>query len=145
MGKKIAIDLIQEKIPHNHAILLALTGELGSGKTTFVQGIAEGLGIRKRVISPTFIILRKYQAQSFDFFHIDLYRLDENIDKELANIGFYEIIENPRNFIVVEWAEKAKEVIPDFAQWINFFHKSQNERSIGFNSKIFDFLGIDNK
>src|SRR3989338_10797954 len=86
LGKKIATDLIR-----NHANVLALTGDLGSGKTTFVQGLAEGLGIKQRIISPTFIIIRNYriknyesplrqgfegQARIMDFYHVDLYRIE---------------------------------------------------------------------
>ena len=64
LGQKVGIDLIEGKIkPH----ILTLYGELGSGKTTFVQGMAKSLGIQKRILSPTFILSRRYKIQSSRF------------------------------------------------------------------------------
>ena len=132
MGKKIATDLIR-----NHANVLALTGELGSGKTTFVQGLAEGLGIKQRIISPTFILVRKYeipisniQYQISNFYHIDLYRLEENVETEVRNLGLEEIWQNPENIVVIEWAEKIKSMIPKKARWIEFKNNGGNNRQI---------------
>ena len=132
MGKKIATDLIR-----NHANVLALTGELGSGKTTFVQGLAEGLGIKQRIISPTFILVRKYeipisniQYQISNFYHIDLYRLEENVETEVRNLGLEEIWQNPENIVVIEWAEKIKSMIPKKAKWIKFENLGEDERRI---------------
>ncbi len=78
---------------------MALTGDLGSGKTTFVQGLAEGLAIDVRVISPTFIIIRKYKiplAMKLKgikyFYHIDLYRLEGAVESELVNLGVRDIL-----------------------------------------------------
>ncbi|RLC30881.1 tRNA (adenosine(37)-N6)-threonylcarbamoyltransferase complex ATPase subunit type 1 TsaE, partial [Candidatus Woesebacteria bacterium] len=80
MGKKIAADL-------KGGETLALTGELGSGKTTFIQGLAEGLGVKGRIISPTFILMRKYEASKSDFYHIDFYRLEDDLENEIKNLG----------------------------------------------------------
>ena len=117
--------------------MLALTGELGSGKTTFVQGLAEGLGIKQRIISPTFILVRKYeipisniQYQISNFYHIDLYRLEENVEAEVRNLGLEEIWQNPENIVVIEWAEKIKSMIPKKAIWIRFENLGVDERKI---------------
>ena len=68
--------------------VLALRGDLGAGKTTFIQGLAKGLGIRKTIVSPTFIIVRRYPvSDGRQFYHVDLYRLEEGIGKELENLG----------------------------------------------------------
>jgi len=118
--------------------VLALSGELGSGKTTFIQGLAEGLGIKQRIISPTFILVRKYHLKGisekkdeFDsFYHVDLYRLEGNIEKELKNLGVEEILTNPKNIIAIEWGEKAKNVIPKNATWVKFQSIGEETRKI---------------
>ena len=110
---------------------------MGSGKTTFVQGLAEGLGIKQRIISPTFILVRKYalelKAKSSKlkaFYHIDLYRLEENIEAEVRNLGLEEIWQNPENIVVIEWAEKIKSMIPKKAKWIKFENLGVDKRKI---------------
>ncbi len=85
--------------------ILALSGDLGAGKTTFAQGFARGLGIEDRIISPTFLIIRQYPIpnQKNFFYHIDLYRI-ENID--FKSSGLEEILSEPTNVVLIEWAEK---------------------------------------
>lgn len=109
------------------AKVLALTGDLGSGKTTFVQGFAEGLGIKHGIISPTFILLRKYEN---NFYHLDLYRLETNVEQEVKNLGVEEIWKDPENIVVIEWAEKIKDTIPSDAKWIKFENMGDNKRKV---------------
>lgn len=113
--------------------VLALTGGLGSGKTTFVQGLAEGLGIEGRIISPTFILLKKYKAGEKNLYHIDLYRLDENLESEVRNLGAYDIFGKKENILVIEWAEKIKNFIPSNATWISFENLGEDQRKITLN------------
>lgn len=91
--------------------VIALSGELGSGKTTFAQGFAEGLGIKDKVISPTFLIIRQYKipSQKNFFYHIDLYRL-ENVN--LRHSGLEEILSEPNNVVLIEWADKIAKDLP---------------------------------
>lgn len=86
--------------------VIALSGELGAGKTTFVQGFAKGLGIKEKIISPTFVLIRQHQIPKTNkiLYHIDLYRLEENQD--FKKLGLEEIINNPNNLVLIEWAEK---------------------------------------
>lgn len=93
--------------------ILSLIGDLGGGKTTFTQGVARGLGIKDRVISPTFIIFKKFALKSKKhkwLYHFDLYRLSDL--QELVDLDFEDIISSPENITVLEWAQKAKEIIP---------------------------------
>lgn len=117
--------------------VLALVGELGSGKTTFVQGLAKGLGIKKRVISPTFIIMRRYSIPRgaryllpANFYHVDLYRLEKNIEHEIKGLGLNEIWGRPENIIAIEWAEKIKDFLPKSTIWITFEQFDENSRRI---------------
>lgn len=112
--------------------VLALSGDLGAGKTTFVQGLAEGLGITDRVMSPTFLLMREHSLPKFGgkLYHIDLYRLENNVDQEIENLGIIDYWEKPENIVVIEWAEKAKSVLPPSTTWITFENISDNERII---------------
>lgn len=119
LGRKLATKLKKGSI-------LALTGNLGSGKTTFVQGLAEGLGFTGRIISPTFILMRKYPS----FYHVDLYRFENNIAQEVENIGLTDIWGKDNNIVVIEWAEKIKDLMPPGTRWVRFKDLGKDKRSI---------------
>lgn len=92
--------------------VVALIGELGAGKTTFTQGFAKSLGITDKVISPTFVLMRIHPLNNKQkLFHLDLYRLEGKID--LKEIGLEEIISNPENIVLIEWAEKIIDQLPE--------------------------------
>ena len=97
--------------------VIALTGDLGSGKTTFVQGFAQGLGIKEKIISPTFILIRQHKIPNSKkiLFHIDLYRLED-----FTQLGLEEIINDPNNIVLIEWAEKIKKLLPKKTTYIKF-------------------------
>jgi tRNA threonylcarbamoyladenosine biosynthesis protein TsaE len=103
---------LKEKGIGSAATVVCLYGDLGSGKTTFAQGFARGLGIGHRLLSPTFIIVRRYQipATGSLLYHVDLYRTKTSYDIE--NLGFLEILENPRSYVLIEWAEKLESLAP---------------------------------
>lgn len=107
-GQKLATHLKRGEC----ARIICLYGELGSGKTTFVQGLAQGLGITNRLLSPTFIIVRRYQLQDQGkfFYHLDLYRLSQI--KELEGLGLTEIFSDKNSYVVIEWAERLGELLP---------------------------------
>lgn len=115
--------------------LVALYGDLGSGKTTFVQGLAKGLGIKRRIISPTFIVLRtykissKYQVSSIkQFCHIDLYRIEN--EKDIEGLGIQEILGDPQNIVAIEWAEKMGGLLPKKRIDVGFEYVDENKRRI---------------
>jgi len=92
--------------------ITCLWGALGSGKTTYTQGVAKGLGITTRLLSPTYIIVRRYDVPktSFMFFHIDLYRMENHED--IKSLGFLEICNNPNALVFVEWPERLGSFLP---------------------------------
>lgn len=87
---------------------LLLIGELGVGKTTFVQGLAQGLGIRETVRSPTFILMREYKGR-LPLYHFDAYRI-KNLD-ELREIGFEDTVRS-QGITAIEWGEKTEGLLP---------------------------------
>lgn len=114
-------------------VSIALKGDLGAGKTTFVQGLAKGLGISENyyVTSPTFTIINEYPVKSLTLCHLDLYRLG-SVD-ELEHIGFDDLIEK-NHVIVVEWPELLDEISFKFDIEINFEFDTQYNRIISVSS-----------
>ncbi len=116
----------------NVATVIALSGELGAGKTTLTQQIARQLGIKENVNSPTYVIMKKYKmplsTSGFRFLiHIDAYRLES--EQELEKLGWQEIIADPENLILIEWPERVKKLIPKDAIKILLEHTGK-KRSI---------------
>lgn len=104
--------------------VICLYGDLGAGKTTLVQGIARGLGIKQKVVSPTFIIVRKYGQ----LWHVDLYRLRNLL--EIKDLGLEELWQDKRNIVVVEWPERAVGLWPKNAIKITLETVGESERKI---------------
>ena len=113
--------------------VIALTGDLGAGKTTFMQGLGIALGIRRPVTSPTFTLSVEYPTPRFKLVHMDLYRLSGPDD--LLAIGFAEHIESGA-VVAVEWPERAAALIPQDAIHISFtLTDAEDERMIEISSK----------
>jgi tRNA threonylcarbamoyladenosine biosynthesis protein TsaE len=110
------------------ATVVALSGELGAGKTTFVQEVARYFGVEESVTSPTFVIQKNYQLPTTNvqrptanfqhLVHIDAYRLKSS--HELEVLGWKELIADPGNLILIEWPERVEGAIPDDAVRIRF-------------------------
>lgn len=110
--------------------IVALSGELGAGKTTFVQGFAKGLGIKEKIISPTFVLIRQHQIPNTNktLYHIDLYRLENK--KDFKQLGLKDLLNNLNHLVVIEWAEKVKGFLPKTTRWIYLKIKDRNQREI---------------
>jgi len=134
LGKKLAQSILKFPLKKK-AIVVALKGELGSGKTTFLQGFAKGLGIKDKILSPTFVILKNFQLPTSKFqyfYHIDCYRIKK--PEEILTLGFKEIVSNPKNIIVIEWAEKMNKILPKESIILDFKFKREREREIAVKS-----------
>jgi len=137
--QKLAQDLIKKilKQKKRQAIVIGLIGDLGSGKTTFCQGLAKGLGIKEKILSPTFVIFRKFKIQNSKFkilYHFDCYRIEK--PKEILKIGFKKIIAQPENIVVIEWAERIKKVLPRQTIILYFALLAKNLRKITLKTKF---------
>jgi tRNA threonylcarbamoyladenosine biosynthesis protein TsaE len=107
--------------------LFCLEGDLGSGKTCFVQGLGRGLGVPTSIHSPTFILANEHRGGRLPLFHLDVYRM-RGAD-EAIGIGLDDYLAGD-GVCVIEWAEKIRAALPDEHVWITFHHLSENQRGL---------------
>lgn len=137
MGK-FAETFVKDILPRikkeKSATVVALRGDLGSGKTTFTKYAARALGVEGTVASPTFIIEKIYKLDGKYGFshliHIDAYRLEGG--GELAALGFEEALVSPRNLIFIEWPERVEDVLPHDVQTLRFSFIDENTREVEY-------------
>ncbi|MBD3156134.1 MAG: threonylcarbamoyl-AMP synthase [Candidatus Aenigmarchaeota archaeon] len=140
--KNLARELIRKMKVGKKPILFALQGELGTGKTRFVKGLAKELEVEETILSPTFVLVREYNLKPpFNkLFHIDTYRMFK-VDEEFEGIDFEEMINGP-NIITIEWAEKVSNLLRKYKEslnlvWIKFqYLDDENERKIQYSKDI---------
>ena len=111
------------------ARVVGLYGDLGAGKTAFTQALAKHLGVKNKVVSPTFVIMKSYQLSGFRFqklIHIDAYRLEKG--EELVKLGWAEIISDPENLVLIEWPEIVSDVMPKNHDKIKIKHIDETSR-----------------
>lgn len=132
-----AADFVQTLSPReDSATLITISGELGAGKTSFVQGAARALGISEPVTSPTFVLEKVYElpekrGQHFTrLVHIDAYRLEGS--GALAPLGFADLMREPKNLVMLEWPERVSDALPVSACAIAFVVESDGTRSISY-------------
>jgi tRNA threonylcarbamoyladenosine biosynthesis protein TsaE len=131
---KIAKELA-EKIsvskPKKTAVVLALEGELGAGKTTFTQAFAKALNAKGKITSPTFVLLKSYPIKNRNFkslIHIDAYRLNDW--RDLIPLHIEEIMANPENLVLIEWPERIRPILPAKYIRVHIDHLSPHARKI---------------
>ena len=112
--------------------VVALSGDLGSGKTVFVKGVAKALNIDEHILSPTFTLLRQYSGLN----HFDVYRIED--ESELIEIGFLEYL-NDENITIIEWANLIYDLMPDDTIYVNIRKTDEiNKREIIVSDRPMD-------
>ena len=114
---------------NNKAKIIGLYGNLGAGKTAFAQELARELGIKEKVVSPTFVIMKRFVIPKSKFknmIHIDAYRLEKGA--ELEKLGWADIISDPENLVLIEWPEQVHEVMPKEHPKIHITHLDESSR-----------------
>ena len=129
-----AIILAEEDVNKKESFAIVLVGDLGGGKTSFLQGFAQGLEIKRQILSPTFVIFRKYKIRRPDFpfsffYHFDCYRIKGKDN----TLGLAEILDNKENIIALEWGDRVKQFLPSPRIKIHFDFNDINEREIIFS------------
>lgn len=126
--------ILENKKKNQHATVVGLSGDLGVGKTAFVQSVAKHLNIKNKITSPTFVIIKKYKIKNPEkhkfLFHLDAYRLKN--EKELLHLGWDEIIKNKEHLVFIEWPENVPKVIPASARHIHISHIKNKHRKLKF-------------
>ena len=130
LGQELAKKILRAPLGRQ-ARILGLVGDLGSGKTTFLQGFARGLGVKERILSPTFVIMKRFEIKDYrfkNFYHLDCYRIKNQ--KGLSGLGFKNIISNPENIVAIEWANLVKLALPKNAVMVRFYFVGKDSRKI---------------
>jgi len=136
LGQQMAKEILKAPL-RKGAVVVGLMGDLGGGKTTFLKGFAKGLGIKKKILSPTFIIFKRFTIYPVwskgtlpftNFYHLDCYRIKKS--KEILDLGFQEIITDPKNIVCIEWADRIKKILPKESILLKFKFKGKNKRRI---------------
>ena len=117
-------ELVGQRV--HEGTVICLEGDLGAGKTLFVQSFARTLGVEGEVTSPTFNLMNIYEGIC-PIYHFDLYRLES--EEELDDIGFYEYTEEPEGIVVIEWPDKFPESLPDDYVEIHIRRTADDETS----------------
>ena len=131
--QEIACALVEQLLGNQtgKALVIALEGELGAGKTTFAQAFAKALGVKQNLKSPTFVLMKHYKLEAKNYkllYHLDCYRLQS--PKDLGPLGLAEILKHPGNIILIEWAERVKGILPRGHIKINFEHVDEKTRKV---------------
>jgi len=123
-----------ERVGYKKAIVVGLSGDLGSGKTTFSQQIAEMLDVGDRVTSPTFVIEKIYETDDIGKFeklvHIDAYRIERA--EEMDALRFNELLNTPNTLVLIEWPEKLEGLLPEDVIKIHFEFVDEKTRQVSY-------------
>lgn len=131
IAKNILDNAAGRASPH-HATLIAFSGDLGAGKTTMIKEIARQLGVGDDLQSPTFVIYKIYKTGPGmpwkTLVHADLYRLETA--KEIFDLGWQQLLDDPDNLMVVEWPSRVPDAIPAWAGTVTLEHAQGETRNI---------------
>ncbi|KKW21784.1 MAG: hypothetical protein UY71_C0006G0002 [Parcubacteria group bacterium GW2011_GWB1_52_7] len=137
LAKKLAAKVLKLS-KGNNARLISLSGELGGGKTTFTQFFAKALGVRGRVLSPTFVVAHEHPIAKKSpyrrLIHIDAYRIDGKKFFDSTEIRRY--LKNPENIVVIEWGERISKWIPKSDVTMHLQHYKSRYRKVCVISKF---------
>jgi len=110
--------------------VIVLEGALGGGKTTFTKGVLAGLGYKKRVLSPSFTLLRQYNLKNLSIYHLDLYRLEF---ADIFDLGVDDFLYSKETMTLIEWGDKIKSSLDKYIR-IEFIFSGENIRNIKFST-----------
>lgn len=132
IAKILLTEIVNNKNEKLGATIVGLSGDLGAGKTAFIQAVAKHLGINDKVISPTFVIMKKYTLRNSKdhkfLFHLDAYRLKN--EKELLYLGWEEIIGDKNHLVFIEWPENVSKIMPAHSRFIYISTDKNGHRNL---------------
>ena len=131
LAENLAKESVKKYFQKKGSLIVGLEGELGAGKTTFVKGFAKGLGLKNKISSPTFVLMKSYNLKRITYnnlYHIDAYRLKDH--KDLIKLGIKEILNDPKNLVLIEWSDRVKKILPKNYLKIHIDHIDEMTRKI---------------
>jgi len=132
LSARLIREILRRHGIEKQATVVALEGELGAGKSVFVRGAAKFLGIKNKIKSPTFVLIKKYRIpkkQRFSFlYHLDCYRLRDYRDLKILEID--EILKMPDNIVFIEWSERVRKILPKNHIKVHIDHLDKNIRKL---------------
>jgi tRNA threonylcarbamoyladenosine biosynthesis protein TsaE len=138
--QKIAADLARKIIKTKKGAVIALKGELGAGKTVFVRGFAKALGVKSKIKSPTFVLMKKYPVKlrhgaskvsgGTNLYHLDCYRIDSPRDLKIPELKEILTTSHNHNILLIEWAERIQKILPKKRITVHIDHVDKNVRKI---------------
>ena len=132
---------LAENIESEHFanMVICLNGDLGSGKTVFTKAFARALGIKDSITSPTFNIIKEYPNGELPLYHMDVYRLDDNIDADVKNLGIEDYY-NKGGITIIEWADMIKDYLPEERLDVKIKVKDEDTRVFVFtpHGKVYE-------
>lgn len=142
--ERIGAELAGRILKSSKGTVVALEGELGAGKTTFIKGFARALGIKEKIKSPTFVIMKNYKITDYrlrirnkirnskseikQLYHLDCYRINDSKDLKISEFG--DIMSNLENIVLIEWAERVREILPKHHIQVHIDHIDDKTRRI---------------
>lgn len=134
IAKIFLAEIIKKHPKGGKALVVGMSGDLGTGKTTFIQSIAKYLDIKNKITSPTFVIMKKFKIKNLKgykfLFHLDAYRLKN--EKELLFLDWEDIIGNKEHLVFIEWPENVSKIIPKYSKYIYISHLKNEQRKLKF-------------
>jgi len=135
VARKLSKDFFK-KLSGKKSFVIGLKGDLGGGKTTFLQGFAKGLGIKEKITSPTFVITKRFSLSPSkknrggfkNFYHFDCYRIKDS--REILNLDYIKTISDPQNVVAIEWPERIRKILPKDILLIKFKFIDKKTREI---------------
>lgn len=122
--EKVGKELVRKYGPNR---IFCLFGPLAAGKTTLVKGLAEELGVKKTIVSPSYVLLREYEGETH-LFHLDLFRIESG--EEFVEAGLDEYLLEPEGIVAIEWADRIEDILPDNRVDVNLELAGKEERVI---------------
>lgn len=125
----VALDQVIDTFNTDSATVVALSGDLGAGKTTLVQYLARVYGVEEVIQSPTFVIMKRYvlhDMQYLNLIHIDAYRIEK--EEEMQTLGLHRLVADPKNLILIEWPEKISGLLPENRITVSIEHDGEGRK-----------------
>lgn len=132
LAARVARMLCEPRGGRSNPLVIGIIGELGAGKTTFIQGFAKALNVEEKVVSPSFVLMKIFRLaprkRLRHLIHIDCWRL--KTPNDLKELGFLSFLQDPYAIVLIEWADRIRSLLPAHTVWVSLTHAALHKRKI---------------